>query len=153
MTEKYRQLCGLLCGSALILILAAWLFDDFMKARRFVRYGVEERATILELDHVVGGRSSTRYVYSLQIGHTIMLKKFPYNWTVPIQRSFLVLSDSPRPDDIALGNRNSSAMVVACYMEGCDIPGNLLIFSLASLAAVTVVPCCWLRLIRTWAIS
>jgi hypothetical protein len=89
-----------------MLVGAARLSDDFLQARRFVRYGVEKHATILELDHMIGGKSP-RYVYSLQIDQTTLLKTFPYNWTLPIKRSFLVLSDSPRSDDIALGNRNS----------------------------------------------
>jgi hypothetical protein len=129
-----------------------WLFDDFMHARRFVQYGVEKQATILELDHFDGGRSST-YVYSLQIDQTTMLKKFPYNWTLPIKRSFLVMSDSSGPDDIALGNRNSSAIVVLCYMEGCDKPANLLMYPLAFIVAVIVVPFYWIRLIKNWEIS
>ena len=139
----------LLFGSALTLVGAVWLFDGFMHARRFVQYGVEKQATILELDHIIGGKSP-QYVYSLQIDQTTMLKTVPYNWTLPIKRSFLVMTDSPGPDDIALGNRNSSASVVLCYMEGCDKPGNLLIFLLALVTGVIVVPFYWMRLIKDW---
>ena len=152
MTWQYKQLLTLLCGFALILVAAAWLFDDFLQARRFVLYGVEKQATILELDHIIGGKS-TQYVYSLQIDQTTLLKTFPYNWTLPIKRSFLVMSDSPGPDDIALGNRNSSAIVVLCYMEGCDKPGNLLMYPLAFIVSVIVVPFYWIRLIKNWEIS
>src|ERR1700733_11517928 len=118
MPDQSKRLMVLLCGSALLLVGAARLFDDFLHARRFVRYGVEKQATILELDHIIGGKSP-QYVYSLQIDRATVLKTFPYNWTLPIKRSFLVLSDALQPDDIALGNRNSSAIVVMCYMEGC----------------------------------
>jgi hypothetical protein len=152
MTGQYKQLCTLLFGSALILVLVLWLFDDFLHARRFVEFGVEKQATILDLDHIIGGKSP-QYVYSLQIDQTTLLKKFPYHWTLPIKRSFLVMSDSPGPDDIALGNRNSSAVVVLCYMEGCDKPGNLLVFSLAFLVAVIVVPIYWMKLIKNWETS
>ncbi len=149
MTWRYKQLLTLLCGSALTLVCAAWLFDDFLHARRFVEFGVEKQATILELDHIVGGKSP-QYVYSLQIDQATMLKKFPYNWTLPIKRSFLVMSQSPGPDDIALGNQDSSAIVVLCYMEGCDKPGNLLVYTLAFIVAVIVVPFYWIRLIQNW---
>jgi hypothetical protein len=149
MTDKYRRLLALLCGSALTLVGAVRLSDDFLHARRFVQYGVEKQATILELDHIIGGKSP-QYVYSLQIDRTNVLKTFPYNWTLPIKRSFLVLSDALRPDDIALGNRNSSAIVVMCYMEGCDKPGNLLIYPLAFIICVIAVPFYWIRLIRNW---
>ena len=152
MTDKYKLLLALLCGSALTLVGAARLFDDFLHARRFVQYGVEQPATILQLDHIVGGKSP-QYVYLLQIGQTTVLKTFPYNWTLPIKRSFLVLSESPGPDDIALGNRNSSAIVVTCYMEGCDKPDNLLVFPLVFIICVIVVPFYWIRLIRNWETS
>jgi hypothetical protein len=149
MSEKYKRLCTLLFGSAMILVLVVWLSNDFLHARRFVLFGVEKQATILELDHIIGGKSP-QYVYSLRIDQTTLLKKFPYNWTLPIKRSFLVMSDTPGPDDIALGNRNSSALVVLCYMEGCDKPGNLLLFSLAFLAAVIVIPFHLKKLIKNW---
>lgn len=152
MTEKHRRLLALLCLSTVALVGAARLFDDFLHARRFVQYGVEKQATILELDHVIGGKLP-EYVYSLQIDQTTVLKTFPYDWTLPIKRSFLVLSDSPRPDDIALGNRSSSAIVVTCYMEGCDKPGTLVLYPLAFILFVIVVPFCWIRLIRNWEIS
>jgi hypothetical protein len=152
MTERYKLLLALLCGSALTLVGAARLFDDFLHARRFVQYGVEKQATILELDHIIGGKSP-QYVYSLQIDQTTMLKTFPYNWTLPIKRSFLVMSDSPRSDDVALGNRNSNAIVVMCYMEGCDKPGNLLIYPLLFIIFVIVVPFYWIRLLRNREIS
>jgi|SRR5665213_24115 len=147
MTERYKQLLVLLCGSVLALVGAARLFDDFLHARRFVQYGVEKPATILELDHMIGGKSP-QYVYSLQIDRTTVLKTFPYNWTLPIKRSFLVLSDSPRSDDIALGNQNSSAIVVMCYMEGCDKPGNLVIYPLLFILFVVVVPFYGIRLLK-----
>jgi hypothetical protein len=152
MTERYKRLLALLCLSVVPLVGAARLFDDFLHARRFVQYGVEKQATILELDHFIGGKSP-EYVYSLQIDQATVVKTFPYNWTLPIKRSFLVMSDSPRPDDIALGNRNSSAIVVTCYMEGCDKPGNLLLYPLAFILFVIVVPFCWIKLIRNWEIS
>jgi hypothetical protein len=138
----------LLGGSALVLVAIAWLFNDYLHARRFVRYGVEKQGTIVYLDHMIGGKSP-EYVYSLQIDHTLLFKKFPYNWTTPIKRSFLVMSDSPGPDDIALGNQNSSTVVVMCYMEGCDKHGNLLLFVLASIVCVVVLPFYWIRFLRT----
>jgi len=149
MADKYKQLLALLCGSALILVGAARLFDDYLHARRFVQFGVEKQATILELDHMIGGKSP-QYVYALQIDQTTVLKTFPYNWTLPIKRSVLVMPDSPRPDDIALGNHNSSASVIVCYMEGCDIPGNLWLYPLMVIIFVIAVPYFWIRLIRNW---
>ena len=149
MSTKYQQLRTLLLGSVLIFAGAMWFCGDFLHASRFARYGVEKQATILELDHVIGGKSP-QYVYSLRIGGTTLLKKFPYNWTLPIQRSFLVMSDSPGPDDIALGHQDSGTLVVLCYMEGCDIPGNLILWSLALLVCLVVVPYHWVKLIRNW---
>jgi hypothetical protein len=148
MSDQFKRLLMLLGGSALVLVAIAWLFNDYLNARRFVRYGVEQQGTIVELDHIIGGKSP-KYVYSLQIDHTLLLKTFPYNWTTPIKRSFLVMSDSPGPDDIALGNHNSSAIVVMCYIEGCDKPGNLLVFFLASILCVVVLPFYWIRFLRT----
>jgi hypothetical protein len=152
MTEQNKRLLALLCGSALTLFGAARLFDDYLHARRFVQYGVEKQATILELDHMIGGKSP-QYVYLLQIDHATVVKTFPYNWTLPIKRSFLVMADSPRPDDIALGNRNSSAIVVMCYMEGCDKPENLFFYPLLFIICVIAVPFYWIKLIRNWVIS
>ena len=152
MTERYKRLLALLCLSVVPLVGAARLFDDFLHARRFVQYGVEKQATILELDHFIGGKSP-EYVYSLQIDQATVVKTFPYNWTLPIKRSFLVMSDSPRPDDIALGNRNSSAIVVTCYMEGCDKPGDRWLYPLMFIIFVIAVPYFWIRLIRNWRIS
>jgi hypothetical protein len=51
-----------------------------------------------------------------------MLKKFPYNWTLPIKRSFLVMSDSPGPDGIALGNRNIEVSINSMLLR--LRPGN-----------------------------
>jgi hypothetical protein len=152
MPAQYKTLLALLCGSALALIGAARLFDDFLHARRFVQYGVERPATILTLDHIVGGKSP-QYVYSLQIDHSIIFKTFPYHWTLPIKRSFLVMADSPGPDDIALGNHKSSAIVVLCYMEGCDKPGNRLLYPLVFLIFAIGVPFYWIRLFRNWETS
>jgi hypothetical protein len=149
MPAQYKQLLMLLLASALALFGAAYLFDELLHARRFVQYGVEKQANILALDHIMGGKSP-RYVYSLQIDQSIMLKTFPYNWTLPIQRSFLVMPDSSGPDDIALGNRNSSPLLVVCYMEGCDIPENRLFYPLAFIIFAIAVPWCWIRLIRNW---
>jgi hypothetical protein len=147
MSERFKQLLVVLGGIALILVGAARLFDDFLQARRFVRYGVEKQATILELDHMIGGKSP-QYVYSLQIDQTTVLKTFPYNWTLPIKRSFLVLADSPRADDIALGNHNSSTVVVMCYMEGCDKPGNLLLYPLMLILFAVMVPYFGIKLLK-----
>ena len=152
MTDQYKQLLALLCGAALTLYCAGRLFDDYLHARRFVQYGVEQQATILKLDHIIGGKSP-QYVYSLQIDHSIMFKTFPYNWTLPIKRSFLVMPESAGPDDIALGNRNSSAIVVMCYMEGCDQRENLFIYPLLFITVVIVIPFFWIRLIRNWEVS
>ena len=148
MSIQFKPLILLLCWSALVLAAIAWLFNDYLHARRFVHYGVEKQGTIVDLDHIIGGKSP-QYVYSLQLGPTLVLKQFPYNWTLPIKRSFLVLSESPGPDDIALGNRNSSAIVVMCYMEGCDKPGNLFLFALVSILCVTVLPFFWIRFFRS----
>jgi hypothetical protein len=152
MPGQYKQLLALLCVSAVTLIGAARLFDEFLDARRFVHYGVEKQATILELDHIIGGKSP-QYVYSLQIDQSIVFKTFPYNWTLPIKRSFLVMPNSPAPDNIALGNRKSSAIVVLCYMEGCDKPGNLLMYSLAFVILAIGIPFYWMRLIKNWEVS
>lgn len=92
-------------------------------------------------------------MYSLQIEQTTLLKTFPYDWTLPIKRSFLVMSDSPGPDDIALGNRHSSALMVPCYMEGCDKPANLLFYPLMFLVVVVVIPFYWIRLVKNWEIT
>jgi hypothetical protein len=148
MSDQFKRLLMLLGISALALAAIAWLYNDYLHARRFVRYGVEKQATIVDLDHIIGGKSP-KYVYSLQIDHTLILKTFPYNWTTPINRSFLVMSDSPGPDDIALGNQTSSALVVMCYMEGCDKPGNLLLFCLASILCMVALPFFWIRFLRT----
>jgi hypothetical protein len=152
MSGQNKQLFTLLCGSALVLILVGWLLIDYSHARRFVRFGVEKEATILELTQADGGRSST-YQYLLQIDGTMLLKKFPYHWSLPLKRSFLVVSESPGADDIALGNRDSSAMLVLCYMEGCDKPGGLLLGLLAFATAVFVLPYYWSKLIRSWETS
>ncbi|HTB65455.1 MAG TPA: hypothetical protein VK727_04460 [Steroidobacteraceae bacterium] len=152
MPGQYKQLLGLLCISVVALIGAARLFDDFLHARRFVQYGIEKQATILELDHMIGGKSP-QYVYSLRIDQSIVFKTFPYNWTLPIKRSFLVMPNGPAPDNIALGNQKSSAIVVLCYMEGCDRPDNRLIYPLVFLMFAIGVPFFWIRLIRNWEIS
>ena len=152
MADKYKLLLALLCGSVLTLVGGARLFDEFLQARRFVQYGVEKQATILELDHIIGGKDP-RYVYSLRIDRTLVLKTLPYNWTLPIERSFLVLSQSPRADDLALGNRHSGALIVMCYMQGCDKPLNLLLYPLLFIVCVIVVPVYWIRLIRNWQTS
>jgi hypothetical protein len=148
MSDQFKHLLMLLGGSALVLAAIAWLFNDYLHARRFVRYGVEKQGTIVVLERIMGGKSP-QYVYSLQIDHTLMVKTFPYNWTTPINRSFLVMSDSPGPDDIALGNQASSAIVVMCYMEGCDKPGNLLVFCLSSILCAVALPFFWIRFLRT----
>jgi hypothetical protein len=152
MSGQNKQLFTLLCGSAMVLALIGWLLVDYVHARRFVRFGVEEQATILQLTHADGGRSST-YQYLLQIDQTTMLKKFPYHWTLPIQRSFLVMADPPGPDDIALGNRESSALTVLCYMEGCDKPGGLALGLLALVTAVVVLPLYWVRHFKNRVVS
>jgi len=149
MRNKYKQLLALLCVSAVLLVFAAQLFDEFLHARRFVRSGIEKQATMLELDHIIGGKSP-RYVYSLQIEQSTVLKTFPYDWTLPIKRSVLVLADSARPDDIALGSRNSSALLVMCYMESCDERENLFMYPLAFIVFVIAFPIYWIRLIRNW---
>jgi hypothetical protein len=152
MTDQYKRLLALLCGSALTVFGAARLYVDYLHARRFVQYGVEQQATILRLDHIIGGKSP-RYVYSLQIDDSIMFKTFPYNWTLPIKRSFLVMPESAGPDDIALGNRNSGAILVLCYMEGCDQRENLFFYPLVFIAGVIVIPFYWIKLIRNWEIT
>ena len=152
MSGQYKTLLALLCGSALALIGTARLFDDFLQARRFVQYGVERPATILTLDHIIGGKSP-QYVYSLQIDQSVILKTFPYHWTLPIKRSFLVMSNSPGADDIALGNRNSGALIVLCYMDGCDKPGNLLLYPLVFMIVAIGLPFYWIRLLRNWETS
>lgn len=57
MSDQFKQMLMLLFGSALILVLTAWLFDDWLHARRFVEFDVEKQGTILELDQVTGGKS------------------------------------------------------------------------------------------------
>jgi hypothetical protein len=148
MSDQYKPLLMLLGGTALALFGIAWLYNDYLHARRFVQFGVEKQGTIVDLDHIIGGKSP-QYVYSLQIDQTVVLKTFPYNWTVPLQRSFLVLKDSPGPDDIALGNHNSSAIVVVCYMEGCDKPGNLWLYPLVFILGGIVLPFYWIRFLKT----
>jgi hypothetical protein len=147
MSGRSQQLFTLLCGSVMVVGLIGWLLVDYVHARRFVRFGVEQQATILELTHADGGRSST-YQYLLQIEQTTLLKKFPYHWTLPIQRSFLVLADPPGPDDIALGNRQSSALTVLCYMQGCDKPGGLALDLLAFITAVFILPFYWVKFVK-----
>jgi hypothetical protein len=152
MPERYKQLIGLLLGFAMLLAMSISIGHDYSHARRFVRYGVEKQGTILSLERVISGRSPVSdYVYSLQIDQTVIVKKFPYNWWLPIKRSFLVLSDSPGADDIALGNNTSSPFTVLCYMEGWDEPGRLFLFLFGLGVAVTLFPYFLRKLIRNWA--
>ncbi|HTV79561.1 MAG TPA: hypothetical protein VMF03_15000 [Steroidobacteraceae bacterium] len=151
MSDETKRLFTLLAGSAMALAVMGMLFTDYLHARRFVRYGIERQGTIVALDHVVGSRSR-EYVYSMRIGRTSMLKKFPYDWSLPLERSFLVVSDSPGPDDVALGNHASSALLVLCYMEGCDLPGTMLLDACGFVVCVIILPFCWIRFFRTGSI-
>jgi hypothetical protein len=151
MSQRYKELIMLVVACVGTLALFCALVNDFMHARRFVRYGVEKQGTILTLDHEIVSRSPVHdFVYSLQIDENVIVKKFPYNWLLPRKRSFLVLSDSPGPDDIALGNSNSSSLTVLCYMEGCDVPDRRLFYLFIFVLLLTALPVAAVRLIRNW---
>jgi hypothetical protein len=149
MPERNKQLIMLICAFAGLLFLAGALINDYMHARQFVRHGVEKQGTILTLERVISSRAPVSdYVYSLQIDKSVIVKKFPYNWLLPRERSFLVLSDSPGPDDIALGNQNSSSLTVLCYMEGCDMPDRQLFYAVCFAVCIVVFPLAARRVLK-----
>ncbi len=148
MSDEFKRLLMLLGATAVVLYLGALTFDDYLLARRFVHFGAEKQGTIVALDHIVGGKTP-KYVYSLQVDQTLILKTFPYNWTPPLKRSFLVMKDPPGSEDVALGNHASSPLIVLCYMEGCDKPGNLWLYPVIIVGFGVLLPFFWIRFLKT----